>query len=301
MSLGGSSSRGKHVAVMRREVLQTLELEEGLTVVDGTVGAGGHSSDILKRIGNTGRLIGIDRDAAMLSIAAEKLTGPNVILEQESYANLETILQQHEIEGVDRILLDIGLSSVQLSDPERGFGFESTGPLDMRFDTRHGKPAWKLLERMSAEDLAALFEEYGEEPYAKKIAGTIVSRRETHPIRTASDLIEAVASALPAGLVANSRKEPATRVFQALRIAVNQELEQLDRALDEVLYSCLKPGGIAVIISFHSLEDSRVKQEFRRQERWQILTPKPVAASPSEIRGNPRSRTAKLRGARRKP
>lgn len=301
MSSGRGPARSKHIAVMRREVLQALELTTGLTVVDGTVGAGGHSSDILTRIGPEGTLIGIDRDPAMLELAREKLQSPNVTLIQETYANLETILQQHDLDGVDRILLDIGLSSVQLSDPERGFGFESTGPLDMRFDTSTGKPAWKWLASLEEAELAGLFAEYGEEPYAKKIAYQIVSTRSERPIRTAGDLMERVAEALPAVVVAKSQKEPATRVFQALRIAVNQELDQLQRALDQVLYACLKPGGIAVIISFHSLEDSRVKQEFRRQERWQTLTPKPVAASPSEIRANPRSRTAKLRAARRKP
>lgn len=301
MSSGRNPSRAKHIAVMRREVLQTLELTEGLTVVDGTVGAGGHAADILARIGPTGKLIGVDRDSAMLEIAREKLQGPNVILEQDSYAHLETILQRHEIEGVDRILLDVGLSSVQLADPDRGFGFDSTGLLDMRFDTSSGRPAWKLLESIEEADLVRLLEEYGEEPFAKKIAFQIVSTRGKHPIRTPANLMAVVEGALPAAVVAKSRKVPATRVFQALRIAVNRELDQLQLALDQVLYGSLKPGGIAVIISFHSLEDVRVKQEFRRQERWQILTPKPVAASPSEVRGNPRSRTAKLRGARKKP
>jgi len=159
----------------------------------------------------------------------------------------------------------------------------------------------KLLESIEEEDLFRLLEEYGEEPFAKKIAFQIVSTRGKHPIRTPANLMAVVEGALPAAVVAKSRKVPATRVFQALRIAVNRELDQLQLALDQVLYGSLKPGGIAVIISFHSLEDVRVKQEFRRQERWQILTPKPLAASPSEVRGNPRSRTAKLRGARKKP
>ncbi|MCA9097685.1 MAG: 16S rRNA (cytosine(1402)-N(4))-methyltransferase RsmH [Planctomycetaceae bacterium] len=301
MNSGRSPSRGKHIAVMRREVLQYLELAEGLTVVDGTVGAGGHSADILSRIGPSGRLIGIDRDTAMLDIARKKLQALNVILEQDSYANLEEILQRHEIGQVDRILLDVGLSSVQLSDPDRGFGFESEGLLDMRYDSSKGQPAWQLLESIEEGELVRLLEEYGEEPFAKKIAFQIVSTRGRSPIRTPADLIATVEAALPSAVVAKSRKEPATRVFQALRIAVNQELDQLQIALDHVLYDSLKPGGIAVIISFHSLEDVRVKQEFRRQERWQILTPKPVTASPSEIRGNPRSRTAKLRGARKRP
>lgn len=301
MSSGRTPSRSKHIAVLRREVLQYLELSNGLTVVDGTVGAGGHAADILDRIGTTGKLIGIDRDSAMLNIAREKLQAPNVILEQDSYANLESILRRHSIDRVDRILLDVGLSSVQLSDPERGFGFTSVGFLDMRFDPSQGEPAWKLLESADEDELVRLFEEFGEEPFARRIAAGIVAERTSRSIRTPTDLISVVERALPSSIISHSRKEPATRIFQALRIAVNRELEQLDQALNQALFECLMPGGIAVIISFHSLEDVRVKQEFRRQERWQNLTPKPVTPAPSETRANPRSRTAKLRAARKKP
>ncbi|MFO1022655.1 MAG: 16S rRNA (cytosine(1402)-N(4))-methyltransferase RsmH [Planctomycetales bacterium] len=297
----GSSSGAKHIPVLRREVLQALELQPGMSVVDGTVGAGGHSRDILERIGPTGLLIGIDRDPMMLEFARQKLVGDNVHLVQNSYAELESILAQLGIAQVDRILLDLGLSSDQLADPQRGFGFDAPGSLDMRFDTSQGQPAWELLSKASEEELAAIFQEYGEERFARRIAQTIVQQRANKPIKTAADLVAVVHAALPANVVSHADKEPATRVFQALRIVVNRELEQLEKALDGVLYRCLNPGGRAVIISFHSLEDFRVKQSFRNSEQWQIQTPKPVTATPAEARANPRSRTAKLRGAQKKP
>ncbi len=288
-----------HVPVLLREVLQNLELQPGLTVVDGTVGAAGHSAQILKRVGPTGRLIGLDRDPFMLSWAAKKLDAANCQLVHASYAEMRTVLDALGIDRVDRILMDIGLSSDQLAADDRGFSFQATGPLDLRFDTTRGEPAWKWLEKTGLAELCEILDKYGEEPFARKIAERIVQLQPVQSIRTARDLSDAVQSALPSSLSANARRDPATRVFQALRIAVNQELLQLETALSGVLADCLNPGGIAVIISFHSLEDRLVKQAFREASTWHNLTPKPVSATPQEQRANPRSRSAKLRAARR--
>lgn len=288
-----------HIPVLLREVLQYLDLQPGMTVVDGTVGAGGHSSHILNRIGPTGQLIGLDRDPYMLSLAAKKLDAPNCQLVHASYAELRTVLDQLGIERVDRILLDIGLSSDQLAADERGFSFQASGPLDLRFDTTQGQPAWKWLEKIGLAELCEILDKYGEEPFARRIAERVIQQQPIKPIRTAQDLSAVVQAALPQSLSAHARRDPATRVFQALRIAVNQELFQLETVLSGVLADCLVSGGLAVIISFHSLEDRQVKQAFRESNLWHNLTPKPVPATPQEQRANPRSRSAKLRSARR--
>lgn len=270
-----------------------------MTVVDGTVGAAGHSSQILKRIGPTGRLIGLDRDPYMLGLAAQKLTEPNCQLIHSSYARLRTVLDELGIEKVDRVLLDIGLSSDQLAADDRGFSYQATGPLDLRFDTTRGIPAWKFLEQTDLAELCEILDNYAEEPFARKIAERVVQQQRSQPIRTASELSAVVQSAVPQSLSTAARRDPVIRVFQALRIAVNQELQQLETLLSGDLADCLVPGGIAVIISFHSLEDRQVKQAFRESTTWQNLTPKPVSATPQEQRANPRSRSAKLRSARR--
>lgn len=289
-----------HVPVLLREVVQHWELEPALIVVDGTIGAGGHGQQILKHIGSKGILIGLDRDPLMLNIARLRLNASNCHLKQASYVHLREVLDELRIEAADRILLDLGLSSDQLADESRGFSFQCSGPLDMRFDTSHGEPAWKLLEQASTADLAWILHHYGEEPQSRKIARCLVEARKSHPIRTVSDLLAAVAAAMPGRMERNAPRHPATRVFQALRIAVNQELVHLEKALREVLYQCLKPNGILAIISFHSLEDRLVKHTFRAPDRWQLLTIKPVVASIAEQRANPRCRTAKLRVARRR-
>jgi 16S rRNA (cytosine1402-N4)-methyltransferase len=295
----GSASPAVHVPVLMREVLQYLELQPGQIVVDGTVGAGGHSSQIVKRVGDSGKLIGFDRDPYMLGLAEKKLVGTNSQLVHASYALMRERLNELGIEKVDRVLLDIGLSSDQLAANDRGFGFQASGPLDLRFDTTQGEPAWKWLEKTGLAELSKILEDYGEEPFAKRIAEQIVSQQGFTPIRTARDLSLAVESALPTSISQQARRDPATRVFQALRIAVNQELLQLEQVLSGVLAQCLVPGGIVVIISFHSLEDRQVKNAFRESALWHNLTPKPVSATPQEQRSNPRSRSAKLRAARR--
>jgi 16S rRNA (cytosine1402-N4)-methyltransferase len=298
--------RTVHVPVMLREVLQFLHLEPGLCVVDGTVGAGGHSREILRRIGPRGTLIGLDRDALMLDIAALQLSGLSCHLHKASYAELPRVLAENAIPAVDRILLDLGLSSDQLADDTRGFSFGSGGPLDLRFDTTQGESAADLVRRLDEHELAGLFERYGEEPHARRMAHNLVAWRARQPIRTGRDLADAIADSGASGKSSRdsrqpSGRHPATRVFQALRIAVNRELEQLESALNGVLYNCLKPGGIAVIISFHSLEDRLVKRAFRDSTLWQSLSPRPITASPSEQRLNPRSRSARLRGAKKLP
>jgi 16S rRNA (cytosine1402-N4)-methyltransferase len=289
-----------HKPVLLREVIEWLDLRPGLTVADGTVGGGGHSVKILEHIGPTGTLIGLDRDESMLARAAGILSAPNCHLRQASYADLPRVLEHLGIEQVDRVLLDLGLSSDQLADAARGFGFEAEGPLDMRFDTSQGRPAWQLLEELDQAALEDILERCGEERYAGRIAARIVERRQSQPVRTAQQLVEAVESSVPGKARREARKHPATRVFQALRIAVNRELEHLEAALHAALPRGLAPVGRLVVITFHSLEDRLVKHAFRDHQRWQELTSKPVSPRPAEQRINPRARSAKLRAAIRK-
>lgn len=295
-SAGASGS--VHVPVLLRETLHALDLRPGLTVVDGTVGGGGHSREILRRIGPESTLIGLDRDALMLDIAARHLSGPHLHLVQASYAELPRVLADFNLAAVDRILLDLGFSSDQLADTSRGFRFDADGPLDLRFDVRQGEPAAALLAQIDEESLADLVHRFGEEPQCRRIARNIIAARQQRPIRTGRDLAEAVAGA---GYRAGPRggRHPATRVFQALRIAVNHELEQLEAALQGLLYNCLNPDGILAVISFQSLEDRLVKNAFRESTQWKLLSPKPIAPSQAEQRLNPRARSARLRVARK--
>jgi 16S rRNA (cytosine1402-N4)-methyltransferase len=294
-----SSERTVHVPVLLHEVLEQIALAPGLTIVDGTLGAGGHSQQILKQMSPDCRLIGIDRDPAMLARADKVVGGPHVDLRQGSYAQLDQILDDLEIDQVDRILLDLGLSSDQLADPDRGFGFETMGRLDMRFDPQSGREAADLLATEDQQTLEKIFRDYGEEPQAARLAGEIIARRQRKaPITTAVELKQLAEQVLGP---ARGKSHPATRLFQALRIAVNQELEQLEVFLQDVLPRRLRAGGRVLVITFHSLEDRLVKQAFREATTWDNLTRKPIVATPSEIRWNPRSRSAKLRVAQRLP
>lgn len=299
--MASAHHRPVHVPVMPREVLQWLQLTSGLTVLDGTVGAGGHSQLILKSLGDTGRLIGLDRDPVMLAIAERKLQQEHFInyqLIRSSYADAGSVLRQLDIRGVDRVLLDLGLSSDQLSDRQRGFGFDAGGLLDMRYYSHEGRPAAELLRILDEQQLEVIFRTHGEEPSAAKIASEIVRRRRLgRPVTTAEDLESCVCEAVGTVRVSGGR-HPATRVFQALRIATNDELQHVERMLTEVLPEIINPGGIAVILTFHSLEDRIVKNAFKGHQGWQVLTKTPLEASPAEIRLNPRSRSAKLRAAR---
>lgn len=267
------------------------------------MGAGGHSSKILPRIQPEGRLIGLDRDPMMLAFAKEKLalvSPPSslVSLIHSSYVDLAEVLKSQGLTQIDRLLVDLGLSSDQLSDRERGFGFDAGGPLDMRFDTRGGISAAEFLRTAPVEEITRVFRDWGEEPAADKIAQAIVANRKFDPVDTAADLVRVVEKVLK---VQNPQgSHPATRVFQALRIHVNRELDQLVRFLEHVLPTCLAPGGRAVVITFHSIEDRIVKQAFRDSDVWELATKKPIAPSPTEVRLNPRCRSAKLRCVIRK-
>jgi len=289
--------RAVHVPVLMREVLAQMQLQPGMIVVDGTVGAGGHSREILRQLGPQGRLIGLDRDPMMLGHAAKQVAGENVSLCHASYVELPAVLKKLGISGVDRILLDLGLSSDQLSDASRGFSFSSQGPLDLRFDVTQGQSAAEALALWSSQELEQAFAEFGEEPLARPLAEFLVKRRGAHPIRTGADLATAVAECPAFRRQGPSDKNPATRVFQALRIAVNQELDHVQRGISSSCFEALKTGGMLVVITFHSLEDRLVKNEFRRREHWENLTNKPVVGTPQEQRFNPRSRSAKLRAA----
>jgi 16S rRNA (cytosine1402-N4)-methyltransferase len=291
-----------HQPVLLRETLRELSLAPGLVVVDATVGGGGHSQEILPRLESGGLLIGVDRDPLMVQRAEHRLQPiaarvheSRYQLRQGSYVDLPNILAELQIASVDRVLADLGLSSDQLADASRGFGISTTGPLDLRFDPECGEPAAAWLARATASELTETFQRYGEEPMAGPIADEIVRRRRTSPVRVVGDLVDAVVSVT--GPPRRGESHPATRVFQAVRIAINEELQHVARFVDEILPGILKGGGRAVIITFHSLEDRIVKQAFRQRETWEPLSKKPIVATSAERRHNPRSRSAKLRAA----
>jgi 16S rRNA (cytosine1402-N4)-methyltransferase len=286
---------------MPAEVLDALAAAPGQTIVDCTIGGGGHALLIAPRLLPGGQLIGLDQDAAMLDLARPRLAGLPATLVQASFARLPRVLAEMGIEAVDGVLADLGICSDQLDDPGRGFSFSSAGPLDMRMNPEEGEPASDLVHRLNERDLANLIWQYGEERFSRRIARRIVETRKRQPIETTSQLADLVRQCVPRPRRQPGRKppiDPATRVFQALRIAVNDELKALDDLL-EALPGVLKPGGRAVLISFHSLEDRRVKQAFRgNRDVWEEITRKPLVASEEETRVNPRARSAKLRAAR---
>ena len=286
-----------HVPVMLDEVVHWLDPRPGQVFVDGTLGAGGHTRALAQRVGTTGLVVALERDPAALAAAEQQLAGLSVKLVASDYRELPEVLKQLEMGGVDGIVLDLGLSSDQLADEGRGFSFDAAGPLDLRFDPDSGEPAWRLIERLDETQLADVIYKYGEERHSRRIARNIVERRRKEPIRTAAQLAEIVRRSVPRGPEAR-RIDPATRTFQALRIAVNDELGALDEALER-FPQCLKPGGRFAVISFHSLEDRRVKEAFRDDPRYEVLTRKPLRPSEAEIERNPRSRSAKMRVARR--
>jgi len=266
-------------------------------IVDGTVGAGGHASALAARVGPAGRVIGLDRDPEMLELAARATEGLPVTLINASYADLGDVLDGLDIDRVSGIVLDLGLSSDQLARPHRGFSFAEDGPLDMRFDPKSPTTAADLVNDLDEKELADLIFEHGEERHSRRIARRIVEARRVEPITTTARLAEVVRRGVPGkwGPI-----DPATRTFQALRIAVNGELERLDDLLSD-LAGYLEPGGRAAIISFHSLEDRRVKHAFRDDPELTVLTRKPVLATAEELATNPRARSAKLRVAQRCP
>jgi 16S rRNA (cytosine1402-N4)-methyltransferase len=292
-----STAPTQHVPVLAAEVLFWLRPEAGQTFLDGTLGGAGHTRLLAEAVGPNGLVIGLDRDPAAVEGAAAALHGLPVRTLEANYADAPEVLEQLDIAAVDGILLDLGLSSDQLADLSRGFSFHSSGEVDLRFDPSRGEPAWKLLERLSAEHLADLIYRYGEERYSRRIARRLVETRRREPIRSAEALARVVRQAVPR--TRDERIDPATRTFQALRIAVNDELKWLEVALRR-LPDCLKPGARLAVISFHSLEDRRVKEAFREDPRLTVCTRRPVRPSEAEVAANPRARSAKLRVAERK-
>jgi len=287
-----------HVPVMLEPVLHWLRPRPGAVLVDGTLGGGGHTQAMAAGVGEEGLVVAVDRDPNALEVAEPKLRGLPVKLVHANYCDLPEILEQLDIEKVDGVLLDLGLSSDQLEDRSRGFSFSADGPLDLRFDPLSGEPAHRLISRLSQEHLTQIFSTYGEERYSGRIARTIVERRRQKPIETAAELAALIRRCVPKTPWGQQRIDPATRVFQALRIVVNDELKSLETALRR-MPSCLRSGARMAIISFHSLEDRRVKEAFRSDERLAALTRRPVRSDEEEAARNPRSRSAKLRVAER--
>ncbi len=306
-------AREEHQSVLLDEAVELLSCKPGGLYVDGTLGGGGHAERILEKSSPDGVLVGIDADPHALEIARERLRpfSARVHLVQGNFSSLREILREMGVREVDGILLDLGVSMFQLSDPRRGFSFRTNGPLDMRMDPNLEITAAELVNRLPEKDLKAIIKQYGEERWAGKIARAIAEARRQSPISTTAELARLVESVVPRKK-SRERIHPATRTFQALRIVVNEELKSLKEFLDSVL-DILKTGGRLVIISFHSLEDRLVKQAFGSWARScrcpkdipvcqcegkplaRIITRKPVVPSEIEILKNPRARSAKLR------
>jgi len=292
-------SSSVHTAVMVREALEFLDLKAGCYIIDCTVGAGGHSKKILEKIIPGGKLIGLDQDPEILEIAAKELAEfkEHVILTKENFRNLDLVLKDLKIDKVDGVIFDLGVSSLQLESSLRGFSFNQDGPLDMRMSDT-GKSAAELVNFLGKDELADIIYKFGEERYSRRIAEAIAQERRRKPINTTAQLKNIVMSAMPKAR-SWQKIHPATRTFQALRIAVNDELGALEEALDKGV-EALKPGGRICVISFHSLEDRIVKNTFRELAKGSMLeirTKKPVIPQDSEIKNNPRARSAKLRAA----
>src|SRR5262245_53529719 len=262
-----------HIPVLPAEVLHWLNPQPGHVVVDCTVGGGGHTLLIAERVGSNGRVIGLDQDPAMLELAKPRLAGLPVTLVHGAFDDLPDVLRDLSGSVVDGVLADLGVCSDQLDNPARGLTFQTDGPLDMRLDPTRGEPASALVNRLSEHGLADLIYQFGEERFSRRIARRIVEARREGPIETTGQLAALIRRAVPRAK--GHGLDPATRTFQALRIAVNDELGALDRLLAR-LPDCIGPSGRAVIISFHSLEDRRVKQAFRQPGVWDVLTKKPV-------------------------
>jgi 16S rRNA (cytosine1402-N4)-methyltransferase len=307
-----------HKPVMVREVLEYLNLPVGGVVVDATVGTGGHARALAERIGREGLLIALDRDAQMLTLAQQNLADIACMAHyiHADYRNLPEVLQELQIDAVDAILVDMGVCSAQLDDPERGLAFRYDAPLDMRLDREQPTTAYHLLQRIRLPELVRILREYGGEQWAKPIARAIIRRRDQGRMNTTGDLAAAVLEAIPKKFQ-EKRIHPATRTFQAIRIAVNRELDNLQPAF-EAMAGCLRVGGTICVLAYHSLEDRAVKHAFRKLSQrarapvgagaptppsdrpvLEILTPKPLEPSEAEIQNNPRARSAKLRAARR--
>ena len=280
-----------HISVMPKEALELLRLPQGGVAVDGTLGLAGHAFLMAQALGPNGHLIGIDRDSASLGQAKKKLVSLSLKIDllQGNFSTLDKILAGLKVSAVDGILLDLGISSFQLDDEARGFAFRSDGPLDMRMDAKsEGVSAAELVNTLKEAQLEKIISEFGEERFARRIAAAIVMQRAKAKITTTKSLADIILRALPKGYT-RGRIHPATRTFQALRIAVNEELEALSLGL-EVCFRMLKKGGRLCVISFHSLEDRLVKNKFKSlgfEQEGIILTKRPLVASDEECAANP--------------
>ncbi len=280
-----------HIPVLAAEVIDGLSLKPGSTIIDGTLGLGGHAALMLERTAPNGILIGIDRDDRNLETAKRNLAqyGDRVRYVHSSFSAMNTL----DVEA-DGVLLDLGFSSVHVDAAERGFSFQNDGPLDMRYDTRGELTAEAIVNSWSIDDLAAILRQLGEEPQARKIANAIFAARRAQRITTTVQLADVISAVVPR----RGKTHPATKTFQALRLAVNDELGEVQKGL-EAAQAVLKPGGLLAVITFHSLEDRLVKHWLRDSEAFETLTKKPIVPGREEVVHNPRSRSAKLRLARR--
>lgn len=297
-----------HIPVLLEQCLDGLDIKPDGIYFDGTCGGAGHSREIAKRL-TTGRLIGIDRDPDAVAVASERLSGLPAQVVRGNYSEIKQIADDLGICGADGILLDLGVSSYQLDNAERGFSYHNDAPLDMRM-SKEGTSARDIINEYSKEQLTKILYEYGEEKFAPRIAETIIKRRSEKPVETTTELADIVRDSIPAKF--RRDKNPCKKTFQAIRIAVNCEFDHLDRALDEG-FELLKPGGRFCIITFHSLEDRIVKQRFAgwckgctcppdfpvcvcgNKPKGKLVCRKPLEASEEELEANPRSRSAKLR------
>ena len=306
----------EHTPVLLKEAIDGLNIKEDGIYVDGTLGGAGHSLEIVKRL-TSGKLIGIDQDLDAISKAQEVLKNDldKIILVHDNYVNIEEILSSLHIEKVDGILLDIGVSSHQLDEEERGFSYNKDAPLDMRMDETQDFTAWDVVNKYSEEELKRIIWDYGEERWAKRIAEFIVNERKTKPIDTTLQLVDVIKKAIPKK-VRMEGHHPAKKTFQAIRIEVNGELEVLEKSIPKMC-RLLNKGGRIAIITFHSLEDRIVKETFKelnkdcicppeipicvcdKKQEIKIITRKPITPTESEIERNPRSRSSKLRIAER--
>jgi len=289
-----------HIPVMVQEVLCWLHPEENSVYVDCTVGGGGHSKAILEKLKGKINILGIDRDEEALKIARAELGryGEQVMLRQRNFRDLSVVLAEEGIGKVDGAFYDLGLSTIQLDDPRRGFSFRYDGPLDMRMDRSQSLTAAHLLRQLPGEELGDIFFRLGQERWAKRVAQFVVQERRVHPIETTSDLVEVIRKAIPARVRTKRKIHFATKIFQALRIQVNQELENIRESLI-CCFDLVRRQGRICFISYHSLEDRIVKEEFKKRDGTtvRILTKKVIKPSQEEIRKNPRARSARLRTA----
>jgi 16S rRNA (cytosine1402-N4)-methyltransferase len=291
-----------HLPVMLVEVAHYLVAQQGGGFVECTRGLGGHAEAVLKLIGPEGRLIGIDRDAESLRMARERLRPylPQCDFAQEDFRDIDKVLQELKVDKVDGILLDLGISSFQLDNPQRGFSFQADGPLDMRMDQNGRLSAFDLVNSLSEKEISLILRTYGEERWHNRIARTIVTQRAKNAIETTQELSQIILRAIPCHQ-RKGRIHAATRTFQAFRIAVNRELESLEIVMGKCV-GLLKDHGRIVVISFHSLEDRIVKQKFRclaKEEKIHLITKKPLRPGETESERNPRARSARVRVAER--